>query len=223
MTVPTSPQDPDREAEEPRLSELLGHVMQGTEGELNLQQVVDRTGGRGSYLLLVFLCLPFTTPIPLPGVSTVFGIVIGWIALAGSGGQGLRLPGWLGRRSLSVEKQQLVLRASRRLVGWIEKVVRPRRSHWLGTPVSRRAHGLLLAFLSSLLLLPLPVPFTNSLPGYGIILTSTCLMERDGRMIFVAYLVSLLATVYVLAALIGGVELIHLAWGWMTGQGGQAR
>lgn len=215
--------EPEGEAEEPRLSELLSQLMQGTDGELSLQHVVDRTGGRGSYLLLVFLCLPFTTPIPLPGVSTVFGIVIGWIALAGSGSRGLRLPGWLGRTRISVARQQLVLRASRRLVGWIEKVVRPRRSRWLGSAVSRRVHGLLLAFLASLLLLPLPVPFTNSLPGYGIILTSTCLMERDGRMIFVAYLVSLLATAYVLAALIGGAELIHLVWGWLTGQGGQTR
>lgn len=223
MIAPNPTPDPEGEAEEPRLSELLGQLMQGKDGLLSLQQVVDRTGGRGSYLLLVFLCLPFTTPIPLPGVSTVFGIVIGWIALAGSGTRGLCLPGWLGRRSLSVERQKLVLQASRRLVGWIEKVVRPRRSQWLAGAVSRRAHGLLLAFLASLLLLPLPVPFTNSLPGYGIILTSTCLMERDGRMIFVAYLVSLLATVYVLAALIGGAELLHLAWGWLTGQGGQAR
>ena len=223
MTAANPPPAPAAEAEEPRLSELLGQLMQGTEGVLTLQQVVDRTGGRGSYLLLIFLCLPFTTPIPLPGVSTVFGVMIGWIALAGSGSRGLRLPGWLARKSISVEQQQLVLRASRRLVQWIEKMVRPRRSHWLGGAVSRRVHGMLLAFLASLLLLPLPVPFTNSLPGYGIILTSTCLMERDGRMIFVAYLVSFLATAYVLAASIGGAELIHIAWGWLTGQGGQTR
>lgn len=223
MTAPNPTPDPPSQAEEPRLSELLGHLLQETDDLLSLQQLVDRTGGRGSYLLLVFLCLPFTTPIPLPGVSTVFGIVIGWIALAGSGTRGFRLPGWLGRRQISAGRLQLVLRASRRLVGWIEKVVRPRRSQWLAGAVSRRAHGLLLAFLASLLLLPLPVPFTNSLPGYGIILTSTCLMERDGRMIFVAYLVSLLATAYVLAALIGGAELLHLAWGWLTGQGGQTR
>lgn len=223
MTAPRPQTDADAISGDARLSALLGRMIREANDGVSLQQVVDRTGGRGAYLLLIFLCLPFTTPIPLPGVSVVFGVVIGWIAVAGSADRGLRLPDWLGRRPMPMGRQQLVLRASQRLVDWIEKVVRPRGSAWLTHPASRRAHGLLLAFLASLLLLPLPVPFTNSLPGYGIILTSACLMERDGRMIFVAYLVSLVATVYVLAVLVGGAEVIHLGWAWLTGQEGVKR
>jgi hypothetical protein len=88
--------------------------------------------------------------------------------------------------------------------------------------MSRRLHALLMVWLAALLMLPLPVPFTNSLPGYSIIVVSACLMERDGRVIFVGYLVSLAASVYVVAALVGGMALIEAAWRWITGVWGIA-
>jgi hypothetical protein len=88
--------------------------------------------------------------------------------------------------------------------------------------MSRRLHALLMVWLAALLMLPLPVPFTNSLPGYSIIVVSACLMERDGRVIFVGYLISLAASVYVMAALVGGMALIEAAWRWISGVWGFA-
>jgi hypothetical protein len=204
------------------LSALLGRVLEGVDGGLTLQAVADRTGGRGGYLLLILLCLPFTTPVPLPGVSSIFGAVILWVAFASGGQGGLRLPRWLGQKVVGSDRLRGVLRASARLLGWIEKVVKPRGHDWLGTGMSRRLHALLMVWLAALLMLPLPVPFTNSLPGYSIIVVSACLMERDGRVIFVGYLVSLAASVYVVAALVGGMALIEAAWRWITGVWGIA-
>jgi hypothetical protein len=171
---------------------------------------------------LILLCLPFTTPVPLPGVSSIFGAVILWVAFASGGQGGLRLPLWLGQKVVGSDRLRGVLRASARLLGWIEKVVKPRGHDWLGTGMSRRLHALLMVWLAALLMLPLPVPFTNSLPGYSIIVVSACLMERDGRVIFVGYLVSLAASVYVVAALVGGMALIEAAWRWITGVWGIA-
>jgi hypothetical protein len=204
------------------LSALLGRVLEGVDGGLTLQEVADRTGGRGGYLLLILLCLPFTTPVPLPGVSSVFGAVILWVAVASGGEGGLRLPRWLGRKVVGSDRLRGVLRASGRFLGWIEKAVKPRGHDWLGTGMSRRLHALLMVWLAALLMLPLPVPFTNSLPGYSIIVVSACLMERDGRVIFVGYLVSLAASVYVMAALVGGMALIEAAWRWISGVWGFA-
>lgn len=200
-----------------RLSTLLDDVIRGGEQEVSLQEVVDRTGGRGGYLLLVFLCLPFTTPIPLPGVSTVLGFMIAWIALGGltrnPGGQ--RLPAWLGRRRIPVEGQRRVLQFSRKFVGWIERMAKPRGGGWMLGALGRRAHALLLAGLAALLMLPLPVPFTNSIPGYAIIFVSVSLMERDGRLIFVGYALSLAAVVYIGAALLGGLGALGSMWNWI--------
>lgn len=217
--------DPDRHlpgADSLLLSALLGRVLEGVDGGLTLQEVADRTGGRGGYLLLILLCLPFTTPVPLPGVSSVFGAVILWVALASGGEGGLRLPRWLGRKVVGSDRLRGVLRASGRLLGWIEKAVKPRGNAWLVTRTSRRMHAALMVWLAVLLMLPLPVPFTNSLPGYSIILVSACLMERDGRVVFVGYLVSLVASIYVVAALVGGMALIEAGWHWIVGVWGFA-
>lgn len=202
--------------EEVHLSTLLTDLVDEADGQLSLQDIVDRTGDRGGFLLLIFLCLPFTTPVPLPGVSTVIGIVIAWIALTCLGTSTPRLPAWLGRRTVSAERQKQVLLVSRPFVCWIEKAVRPRGGAWLTGMVGRRVHALLLTLLALLLLLPLPVPFTNSLPAYAIILLSACLMERDARLIFVGYALSLVASMYVGAALIGGAALIQAAWAWLV-------
>jgi hypothetical protein len=204
------------------LSALLGRVLEGVDGGLTLQEVADRTGGRGGYLLLILLCLPFTTPVPLPGISSVIGAVILWVALTSGGEGGLRLPRWLGGKVVGSDRLRGVLRASGRLLGWIEKAVKPRGNGWLVTRTSRRLHALLMVWLAVLLMLPLPVPFTNSLPGYSIILLSACLMERDGRVIFVGYLVSLVASIYVVAALVGGMALIEAGWRWVVGVWGIA-
>ena len=199
------------------LSALLGRVLAGVDGGLTLQEVADRTGARGGYLLLILLSLPFTTPVPLPGISSLIGAVILWVALASAGEGGLKLPVWLGRKVVGSDRLRAVLRASGRLVAWIEKGVKPRGSGWLATGASRRLHALVMVWLAALLMLPLPIPFTNSLPGYSIILLSACLMERDGRLIFVGYFVSLVASVYVVAGLVGGMALIQSAWRWIVG------
>src|SRR5258708_31025822 len=41
-----------------------------------LGDILEATKGRGFDLLLVFITLPFLTPIPLPGFSVPFGLVI---------------------------------------------------------------------------------------------------------------------------------------------------
>jgi hypothetical protein len=93
---------PERTAAEP-LSVLLGRILEGAGGPVSLSALMERTGGRGRFVLIILLCLPFTTPVPLPGVSSVIGIAIAWLVLLGAGRRPARLPVWLGRRTLSTE------------------------------------------------------------------------------------------------------------------------
>ncbi len=201
----------DRTAAEP-LSILLGRILEGAGGPVSLSALMERTGGRGRFVLIILLCLPFTTPVPLPGVSSVIGIAIAWLVLLGAGSRPARLPGWLGRRTLSSDSLKVILTVSRRLVEGLERVVHPRRSEWLTTRWSRWLHAALMVLLAGLLTLPLPIPFTNAAPAYALILLSLCLMERDGRLIFLAYGVSIAAVVYVVGMMVGGVELFQWLW-----------
>ncbi len=85
-------------------------------------------------------------------------------------------------------------------------------------PPIHSAHALVIFLMALLLALPLPLPFTNTLPAYAIIFTAASMMEEDDRVIWIAYLVTLVTLVYF--ALTSGtivtlsVKYYHQFWHW---------
>jgi hypothetical protein len=157
---------------------------------LTLNMLLERTQGRGLYILMVVLCLPFVVPLSVPGLSTVMGITIFVLAVRQAVGKPPRLPRALGERPLPDQLKQRVVVSGAKVLCKLEKLVRPRRTHWLSWPAARLANGLLIAVMAFLLALPLPSPpffFTNSFPSYTIILLALSMMERDGLTIWLGY------------------------------------
>src|SRR5688500_13635077 len=67
---------PDRERPR-KLSEELAMILREFEVEtVTLREVLGLLHGRGYVLLIMLLALPFCTPVPLPGLSTPFGLII---------------------------------------------------------------------------------------------------------------------------------------------------
>jgi hypothetical protein len=182
------------------LSEKLRQIIEANaNGQgVTLNHLLEKTGGRGFYLVLILLSLPFILPMALPGVSTVLGLSIALLSIKLAVGATPRLPQFMGERSLSPAVQHKILTGSARIVGLVEKLVHPRRTLWLATRSARTVNALLLAFMALLLALPFPPfpPLTNSLPCYCIILLSASMMEEDGVAIWWAYLLCLGTTVY---------------------------
>lgn len=174
---------------------------QGQEG-VTLNEMLERTEGRGVYLLIILLCLPFVTPLPLPGVSSVLGVVIFILALRLALHLPPHLPKSIGARSLPLCPHSRWFKASLKFVKFVEKWARPRGSVWMTWRLTHTANAALIAFMALLLLLPLPLPFTNTVPCYAIILVAASMMEEDGILVWFGYGVSLGAVVYFL--LIGG-------------------
>jgi hypothetical protein len=54
-------------------------------------------------------------------------------------------------------------------------------------PVLRRFFGLCLVLNAALMALPLPIPFTNLLPAYTILVLSVGSFESDGVFLLVGY------------------------------------
>lgn len=156
---------------------------------LTLNQIFARTEGRGIHLVIVLLSLPFLIPVSIPGVSTLFGVVVGWLAARLALNLPASLPRCMGDRPLPHGFQHKVLASGRRVLIWIEKISSPRRTTWMTWRASRMGNGLLLLFLAFLLALPIPpiVPFTNTLPGIAILLVAVSMMEEDGVLIWLGY------------------------------------
>jgi hypothetical protein len=200
-----------------RLAKILEQDAQAPGRDLTMNQVLERTAGRGLYLVMILLCAPFVTPVPLPAVSTAVGAVLLILGLRLLLGLPPRLPSFLGERPLPPGLKRIVLGGGVRLLQWIERFARPRRTQWLSWPAARIGHALLIILLALLLALPVPpfMLFSNSLPSLAIILIATAIMEEDGLMIWLAYLTSLVTALWF--ALSAGfiVAFLARAYDWL--------
>lgn len=147
-------------------------------------------------LLVLLLALPFITPIPLPGLSTPFGLAIAAIALRLSLGQRPWLPMKFQRKQLPAGFFRKLFGVAERVLGFFEKFLRPRVTWVTDTPLLAQLHALLMLLAAVVLLLPLPIPFTNSFPAWTILLVAAGLLERDGLFILAGYVVFIAGVCY---------------------------
>lgn len=194
------------------LSQELARLVESapTDQPLTLNRLLQDTGGRGLFLVVILLSLPFITPIPLPGVSTVLGLVIGLLAVRLAVGLPPALPKTLGDRSLDAGSSRKILAASVKLIRLIEKLARPRFSAWLDWRAVRFFNAGLMALMAFLLMLPFPPfpPFTNSLPAWSLIILAASMMEEDGALIWAGYSLSVATAIYLVLIL----HVIEAAW-----------
>ncbi len=191
MVTDVAPENDATPAPPPRkLSEELARLETlFAERAVRLDEVIHVLQGRAYLLLLVLLALPFCTPIPLPGVSTPFGLVVALIGLRPALGMKPWLPARLLKTELPAGFFGKLIKFTRRLVGVFEKLLRPRVLLLTNTEVLRRLHALAICFAGLALLLPLPIPFTNTFPAWAILLIACGLLERDGLFVLAGHVV----------------------------------
>lgn len=184
------------------------------ERPVTLRAVLYVLRGRTYLLLVVLLCLPFLLPVPLPGLSTPFGLAIGLIALRLSLGQRPWLPKSIQRREIPAGFFPRVIDLATRVIRTMEIFLRPRWLVFTGRALLRQLHAVVMLAAAMILLLPLPVPFSNGLPAWAILLLTGGLMERDGLFVVLGYLMFALSVVYLWVfgeAAAHGVEAL-LVW-----------
>jgi hypothetical protein len=140
-------------------------------------------------------------PIPLPGVSTAFGIVIAIVGALLFVGRPPWVPKRLGKLTLESSIVLKICSGLERLLARLEHLVKPRGRAVCRHKGMRRLNGLLFLVLGFLLSLPLPIPFSNNLPAVAIFLISWGMLEEDAIVMSLGYLASI-ATFAFFAALV---------------------
>jgi hypothetical protein len=179
---------------------------------VRLSELLDATQGRGFNLLLLMIGLPFLSPIPLLGVSTPFGFVVLFIGARLALGRQPWLPQRLLRRELPARFIARVLAASIRMAHWMEVLLRPRLDYLHAQWLYRRIGGTLIMLSGLLLLLPLPIPLTNSLPALTVVLLAAGAMERDGLFFLAGCAVFALTLAYFGVLTFGGAHIFDSLW-----------
>jgi hypothetical protein len=198
-----------------RLSVILRALaLKHRDGRVSIRDIMGALKQRSYGALIAFFGLPLVVP-HVPGLSTILGaplIYLGiWLML---GKRQPWLPAFIADRSFAGGTFANIVE---KIAPWLDKaeaVLKPRWKPWTGA-LGRRAAGVMLLVLAIVLILP--IPFGNMLPGLAATLFGFALLARDGVMAALAWMASIaslvlvtgivwaliLATLYVISAALG--------------------
>jgi hypothetical protein len=196
-TVPTSARDDRRRP----TSAILRDVARDARARVRLDELSDRLGERGFGLMLLVFALPNAIPLPIPGVSTLTSLPLIYVAAQLAFGQPrVALPSWLARREIALTAQRPWIRRSLPWLRRVERLARPRLVV-VSAPWFDRCAGGVILFLACLI--ALPVPFSNLPLGLAMSALALAIVERDGVLMIVGWMLAIVAA-GVFAALAGG-------------------
>jgi hypothetical protein len=192
---------------DPRVSAVLAELIRTMPAEgLTLREILEHLGDRGLLILCMVLTMPFLLPVSIPGSSVPFGVLIALIAVGLVTHRAPWLPDRLMNRRLARGPVVPMLEKGTRLFGRLERLIHPRLLPLTHGATVGRFNGILLGLTGLLMMAPLPLPLSNTLPAYGVLCLALGTVERDGCLVLAGYLMVLLTVGYFGAVgIVGGM------------------
>lgn len=202
-----------------RLSDDLRHLLEVADGKpLPVREILHHTQGRGLQTVAIILCLPFLSPVSVPFLSIPFGATIAILGLRIAFRHGPWLPKSVLAREIPYPALKAMLGFGIGFHARLERFLKVRMLGFVDGPAAMLGAGFCISLAAVFLSLPIPPPFplTNTIPGIAIILLCLGTLERDGLLIVIGYVLTVIAGVYV--ALIGllGKAGVEALWRWLA-------
>lgn len=147
--------------------------------KVSLKEILDLAGERTFGFLFVLLALPSALPIPAPGYSVPFGIVIFLLAMQLIAG---RTRPWVPEgwktRQFDLATVQKIIGAGLPWLRRLEAIARPRMTQVCTSLPGRTVIGVAIALMAVSMMMP--IPLTNTLPAIGVFVTGFGLLDDDG-------------------------------------------
>lgn len=192
------------------ISDRLHQLAAEAQGnDVSLDWVMDHLGERAFGLFLLFLALPCCIPF-LYGVPQI--VALPMMFVAGQVLLGRRapwLPERLGARTVSSDS---LARLAERAGPWlrrIEALSRPRLTALTRAPADQMVGIALVAFSASILV---PLPGTNTVPGFAVVIVSMGLLQRDGVLVILG---GIIGTAWIGTLIFAGATLASLIKSWI--------
>lgn len=180
-----------------------------------LREIFDRLDesafGAGLFLLALPCCIPF-----LYGVPQIVSLPMMALALQMAlGHEQPWLPDALGNRKIDRKGLTAMAQGGRKWLGWIENFSKPRFATITG-PRSERLLGFVLCIFCASILVPLPM--TNTVPGFAVALAAFGLINKDGILVVIGCILGILwVSMLLVLALPVALAAIHFALMWLMG------
>ena len=181
--------------------------------DVKLADILALAGERIFGFLLVILSLPSALPVPAPGYSIPFGILMFLLAVQLIAGA--RVP-WFPEKmvkgSMKLETVQKFLKKGLPWLRRIEALTRPRLSYICTSLPGRIIIGVAIALMAISMMIP--IPLTNTAPAIGIFVTAFGLQEDDGFIslggLVICLIAGILSTSVIIAFIWGGTSLVDI-------------
>ena len=193
----------------------LRQLLERADGQaMTMGQIEEALPESTTYgMLMVFLALPFSLPVSIPGVSTPFGLAIMFIGICLIGGVHPRMPRRVKAVTIEFERLTGIVKKGTWLSQKLERFIRRGRlSLLVESKFSRRFIGAMVLSSGFYLGLPLPIPLTNTIPAYSLIFLAIGWMERDGLLVVVGYIFGAAAWLYVVGLWLAGSSVLTGVW-----------
>ncbi len=197
-------------AQDMAISDRLAQLVADSDGDaVSLAWILEQLHERAFGLFLLVLALPCCIPF-LYGIPQIVALPLMFVSAQILLGRRVPwLPQKLGARAVSTEGLGNLSRRSAPWLKRIEAVSRPRLTALTQAPADRLV-GLGLVLFSASILVPLPG--TNTVPGFAVVVVAMGLLQRDGVLVILG---TLLGTAWIGTLLVAGATLASLIKNWI--------
>lgn len=170
--------------------------------------LLEATAGRGLHWLLLLLALPFVTPLPMPGVSTPFGLLIALVGAGFAVGRKVWMPARLLAWRVPAPLAARLFAGAEGVARRLGFFMRPRLTFIVANGTSRRVAGLLTLVCGGLMTLPIPMPLTDGFPALTVVLLAAGALAGDGLLFLAGCALFGFTLVFFALLSRGGVEVL---------------
>ncbi|MEL6102538.1 MAG: exopolysaccharide biosynthesis protein [Pseudomonadota bacterium] len=192
------------------ISDRLARLVTDSDGDtVTLAWILEQLHERAFGLFLLVLALPCCIPF-LYGIPQIVAVPLMFVSAQILLGRRVPwLPQKLGARTVSAEGLDTLAQRSGPWLERIEAVSRPRLVA-LTQPPADRVVGLALVLFSASILVPLPG--TNTVPGFAVVIVAMGLLQRDGVLVILG---AALGTAWIGTLVFAGATLASLIKSWL--------
>lgn len=180
----------DNDIQNERLSSVMKRLEESCQREgMTLGALLHELSVYGHMVVCMLFAMPFLLPVPLPGLSTIFGFVICIAASQVILGLDPWVPPSWRNREISRELTSKMFAAALRILQPTEKLIRPRLKFFAHHPGFVRLNALVILATAILLSLPMPPGF-NAPPALAIIVLAIGSLEKDGCLVIAGHIIA---------------------------------
>ncbi len=202
----------DETAQHHTMTAALKRLAEDLPEKVTLAGLLEKLGDKAIAFVLLVFAIPAIIPTPGIPAGMIFGTALAILSLQIMfGSRKLMLPGFLGRLSVSRSLIEITAEKAAPRLAKLEGLLRP-RGHVLAEHLGPVSIGVVIFLMA--VLIALPIPFGNMLPGLAVLAIALGLAQKDDMAVLTGLGLAILSVLTSGAIIYGGWALISGWFGW---------